>query len=426
MVLGGPVAARLLHFACLPLVATAAVALARWCAPGVSAPLVVALVVTPPTVMWEASTAYVDLALALMTTLAVLAVVRRAAGGAPHWVWLGAAAAGGALSIKHLGLIVLAIAGPALFMVEMKRRNAIAAAGVAALFVAAAVTLALPWYARAYAASGNPFFPELYSVFGAFPDTRWSPDTQDALQRFAAHFGLGRSLGAMLLLPWNVTMHAAAFGGSFGPLLLILVPFGFIGADARRRGVLMAAVVAYAIVWASPLGSFQLRFLIPLVPVLAVLAAAGAASLSDAASLFGSYGRRSVAGVVALLLVFNLPPLIGWQERDRSGWTGWLTHVHRVLPLAVVLGAESEADYLARSVPTYTAWQRIAALTPPDSVVLTFFSGDRFIRHARPPLVGRHAGHRRDLGSAGWRRAADAGCRGTAPRDARAVRPATA
>jgi hypothetical protein len=256
---------------------------------------------------------------------------------------------------------------------------------ITALFIVASLALATPWYLRAYAASGNPVFPELYGLFGAVPDTRWSPDTQEAMQRFAAHFGLGRSPGALLLLPWSVTVHAAAFGGSFGPLLLILVPFGFMGADARRRGVLMAAVVAYGMVWASPLGSFQLRFLIPLVPLLAVLSAAGAASLSDAASWFGSYGRRGVAGVVALLLAFNLPPLIGWQERDRRGWAGWLTHVHRVLPLAVVLGAESEADYLARTVPTYTAWQRIAALTPPDSVVLTFFSGDQ-LYGTRPRL----------------------------------------
>ena len=50
--------------------------------------------------------------------------------------------------------------------------------------------------------------------------------------------------------------------------------------------------------------------------------------------------------------------------------------MHRALPLAVVLGAESEPVYLSRTVPTYTAWQRIDALTPPDSVVLTFLGGD--------------------------------------------------
>ncbi len=376
MVLGGPVAARLLHFTCLPLGALAACAVARWCAPGASLPLLFALVVTPPTVMWEASTAYVDLALGWMSTLVVVAVVRRAAGGGRHWLWLGAVVAGGVVSIKHLGLVVLAVAASALFLVERKHRSPYTAAGLTALFIDGALVLALPWYARAYAASGNPVFPELYAVFGAVPDTRWSPQTQEALQRFAARFGLGRSPGALLLLPWNVVVHAAPFGGTFGPLLLILVPFAGMGSGARRRGVLVAAVMAYVLVWASPLGSFQLRFLIPLVPVLAVLAAAGASRLDEAAHRFGATGRRSVAGAVVLLLVCNLPPFIEWHERDRRGWTGWLSHVHRALPLAVILGAESDTDYLSRTVPTYRAWQRIDALTSPDSVVLTFFGGD--------------------------------------------------
>jgi hypothetical protein len=37
------------------------------------------------------------------------------------------------------------------------------------------------------------------------------------LQQFAAHFGLGRSAGALLLLPWNVSVHGAPFGGTFSP-----------------------------------------------------------------------------------------------------------------------------------------------------------------------------------------------------------------
>ncbi len=83
-----------------------------------------------------------------------------------------------------------------------------------------------------------------------------------------------------------------------------------------------------------------------------------------------------MAGAVALLLTLNLPPFVESHEPDRRGWTGWLTHVHRSLPLAVVLGAESESAYLTRTVPTYRAWQRIDELTAPDSVVLTFLSGD--------------------------------------------------
>ncbi len=184
LVLGGPVAARLLHFACLPLVGLAACVVARWCAPAASGPLVFALAVTAPTVLWEASTAYVDLALAWLVTLVLVAVVRYASSGERHWLWLGAVLMGGALGIKHLALIVLAIAGVALIGVDMKRRGPAKAVATAVLFGMCAVALALPWYGRAYAASGNPVFPEMYHLFGAVPDTRWSPDTQDDTPAF--------------------------------------------------------------------------------------------------------------------------------------------------------------------------------------------------------------------------------------------------
>ncbi len=151
---------------------------------------------------------------------------------------------------------------------------------------------------------------------------------------------------------------------------------GFLGRDGWRRGVLLAAAAAYLLVWASPLGSFQLRFLLPLVPILSVIAAAGATSLDAATARFRPGVRWTMAGTLVLLLLLDLPPFIDWHERDRRGWTGWLTHVHRAMPLAVVLGAESESSYLSRTVPTFSAWRQIDALTPPDSVVLTFLGGD--------------------------------------------------
>ena len=65
MTLGGVVGAKLLHFACLPLLGLVVWRSARAFFPGISAAAAVAFVLTTPTVLWESSTAYVDLALAV-------------------------------------------------------------------------------------------------------------------------------------------------------------------------------------------------------------------------------------------------------------------------------------------------------------------------------------------------------------------------
>jgi hypothetical protein len=111
LTVGGAGAAKLLHFACLPLLAATTWRLARELAPDASPALAAALTVAAPTLIWEATTAYVDLALAWYLALAVLAVVRYHATHDRRWLIIGAVVLGGALAIKHLGLVAMAIIG---------------------------------------------------------------------------------------------------------------------------------------------------------------------------------------------------------------------------------------------------------------------------------------------------------------------------
>lgn len=393
LAVGGPVAAKLLHFACLPLLAGSACLLARRLAPHVSRPLVFALVVCTPTVLWEASTAYVDLALAWLATVAVCSLLRWHDTSDRRWLVIAGVVLGGALAVKHLALVVLLVCAVAAAVVRTgsvaagwSRRHRIAAGlRAAVLLVAIALSLASPWYARAWAASRNPVFPELFRVFGAAPAERWSDEVESNLSRFEAGFGMGRTPGAILLLPWNVTAHGARFAGAVGPLFLALVPFALLMRQRRGGKVIALGCLVYVLVWASPLGSFQMRFLLPIVPFLAVGAAAGVSVLTWHAGRVRSWLANAPRAAVTVLLVLNLPFFTEYQERDRRGWTGWITHVLRALPLGVVVGAESEDAYLARTVPTYRAWQFIDASTPPGSRVLTFAGGDHLYSH-RPRL----------------------------------------
>jgi hypothetical protein len=364
MVLGGPVGAKLLHFVCLPLLALTTWRLARVICPAASAPLAVALLTTAPVVMWEATTAYNDLALAWYIALGVYALARfEILDRRPAWLVLAAVMLGIAAAIKHLALVSVALAGVWILATEVRRRSAyLPAARSALVFGVLAIAIPLPWYARAYAASGNPVFPDLYPVFGAEPETRWSDGTELALREFKERFGPTRTPANLLRLPWDMTVHAARFGGTIGPIFLLLVPLSLLA--GRRARLLLLACGAYLAVWASPISSFQMRFVIPMLPVLAVAVAAGARVIPWSGA------------VVVPLLLLNLPPFIEWHEADRRGWEGWLTHVVRRLPIRVVVGSESTNQYLARSVPSYSAWRYIDAKLPHDVRVLTFSGGD--------------------------------------------------
>jgi 4-amino-4-deoxy-L-arabinose transferase-like glycosyltransferase len=383
--MGGSVGAKLVHFVCLPFAAATTWLVTRRFAPDASPALAVALVVTPPIIIWEATTAYVDLALAWYLALAVYALFRHDETRDRRWLVLAGLTMGMALAIKHLGLVALLIIGTALVIREVRLASRLAAAlRVVTLFGAIAILLPSPWYARAWMASGNPFFPDLYAAFGAEPSTRWSEDTERSLQGFKARFGRPRTAWNLVTLPWDMTIHGASYGGTLGPLFLALVPAAF-AVRRRRQGQILAVVIAgcaaYLAIWASPISSFQIRFLVPLLPWLAVVAAAGAGRLATGAASVSSRIALLVNAIVMGLLVMNLPPFIEWHEADRRGWDGWLTHVLRALPARVVLGAESEEQYLARLVPAYRAWQHMNATLPADAKVLTFVGGDHLYSH---------------------------------------------
>jgi hypothetical protein len=373
LAVSGPVAAKLLHFACLLLTALAVYQLARRVVPGTSTWLAVAIFVTVPTVLWEATTAYNDLALAFHTSLAVLALARYVERPSRPWFAMAALNLGIGLGTKHVALLVLtALVVMLIVLLRVSGETLWGALRTGALLGAIALLLASPWYLRNWVESGNPVFPELYSVFGA-PADRWSAVSDRGLEEFLAHFGRGRTPWNLFTLPWDMTIHAARYGGTLGVLFLILLPGLVRRGRPRGTGWLLAFAVLYLALWASPLSSFQLRHVVPIVPILAVLAAAALAGRP-------TRGRRgapvfAVAGV-AVLLVLNLPPFTPLHEADRSGSDGWLTHVVHEVPLAVVVGAEPARSYLAHMVPSYEAWRYANSHLPQDARVLTFSGAD--------------------------------------------------
>jgi hypothetical protein len=380
LTVGGAGAAKLLHFFCLPLLAATTWRLTRELTPDASPALAAALTVAAPTLIWEATTAYVDLALAWYLALAVLAVVRYHATHDRRWLIIGAVVLGGALAIKHLGLVAMAIIGTCLVGAEFARSRRIATVlRTGLLFALVALAVPAPWYARAFLQAGNPVFPDLYGVFGASPEERWSDVAERGLGRFKARFGRERTAANLLTLPWDVTVHGARYGGTLGPLFLLLIPAALLpGGRMRHRAAVIAACGAYLAVWASPISSFQLRFVIPLVPLLAVLGALGAERIGRLARSLSAVGSPAVTAMLAILLVLNLPVFTEAHDNGRERIGLWLTHVMGPLPISVVIGAESREQYLERRVPSFRAWQFINHHLPADARILTFTGGDHF------------------------------------------------
>jgi hypothetical protein len=388
MTLGGVVGAKLLHFACLPLLGLLVWLAARRFLPRVSAAAAVAFVVTAPTVLWESSTTYVDLALALHAAAGCYALARYAEEGERSWGAIAALQFGLAAATKHLGVILTAVA-LMVFVLRTARgwRGTRVAMSRALVIGLAAAVVPSPWYVRSWLASGNPVFPELFGVFGASPPERWDALTEHGLAGFKAHFGMGRSPADLAALPWNITVHGALFGGSLGPIFLLLIPGLICAPRLRGRGAWLAVGIAgYIAAWASPISSYQLRFLVPIVPGLALLAASSLRSLTVRAGQCVRHGPSALSAMVLILGVMNLPPYTPLHEADREGWTGWLTHVLRDSPVRVVIGREAEDAYLVREVPTYGAWRWINANLPADARVLTTTGGDQlYARRARLP-----------------------------------------
>ena len=384
MVLGNSGAAKLLHFAAYPLTALLVYQLTRRFVPRASGWLAVAIFLTIPTVLWEATTAYIDLALAFHVGLVIYALLRYISGRRWQWLALAGLNLGFALATKHLALLVFVLASIGLAGIlwsdERSWRKSLMPA---ALFAGISLLIPLPWYIRSWLAASNPVFPDLYPIFGALPAQRWNEITEQGLAAFKNRFGYPRTPLNLLLLSWNMTLHAARFGGSLGPIFLLLMP-GFIWQPFRTAPVswLLAFVAGYIALWASPVSSFQMRFLVAITPILAVLAALAFEALMNNFTQF-SWQKAIGPGVITALLLLNLPPFTSLHESDRSNSEGWLTHVIHELPVSVVVGAEYQESYLERRIPSYRAWQYINHNFPADALVLTFSDGDHFYSERR-------------------------------------------
>lgn len=367
MLLRGDIAAKLLHTGYGFLLAGLVYLVADRLLSRKAAWRSVLILLSMPMISTLAGWAYNDLALAFYQLAALYAILRyRAASqnaGPPlPWLLLGGILAGLAMGLKYTSFVAPLAVG--LLLLGWAVRAPRYYLGRIVLFCLAAGLVALPWYAKNWAFTGNPVYPFLYDLFGG---RYWDPFR--AAWYAAAGTGTGFDLPTLLALPHLLTLgvyDANYWDGRTGPLLLLFLPLILWYILFPRRTerpaalgpLLFFALLQYGfwvmgVVWSGEL--WQSRLLLPGLAALAPVAGWVWSDLPRFDSRHFSL-NRFVNITISLVLALTIIDM------------GLLTL--RINPLFYLAGLESRPEYLARSLGGhYLAMERINEELPPEAAI---------------------------------------------------------
>ena len=365
----------------------------------------VLILISMPMVLNLGAQAYNDLPLAFYQVAALVALLRWRQGEQTGWLILSGVFAGLAMGLKYTSFVApLVLAGvvawhywdkgnqrldrlkepPPLRLRPTEGRTSALKKAFRPLLILtlATILVALPWYLKNWAFTGNPVYP---FVFGG-------PFWDDF--RAGAYAGTGTGLGfdpiALLRLPHDLILglNDASQDGQPGPLFLIFLPAVLVYAFARwkKRGgverpfnLLLIFVLAQYIFWVFGVifsaGLWQSRLLLPAFVALCPIIAWIFDDLSRWDHPQFSL-RRFVRLVIILALAFNLVGQL----------LNWLPGV----PLTYVAGSASRDAILTHWLGShYTAMQGINEQTPPDAVVVFLYEPRSYYceRDCRPDSI---------------------------------------
>ena len=316
-----------------------------------------------PSAYEMAASAYVDLALAGYTALAVRAFGRWWVSGQPGQLAWVTAGIGGALSIKLSAaflLLPLALLGllHALGAGSQDREasrptTALTAAGVLGA-LALGVTLAAPWYVRNWIRTGSPLFPFYLEIWPA-QAPGWDLERSRLYETLFSLYGDVRGPLDYLWSPIRLAVAAqpdqpAFYDGVLGIVFVLALPLLAWALWRRRLDVeLRLAVLISAglfVFWLF--SSQQLRYLLPAAAGLAVAIAVAGSGLDRGLS-------RPLFGLVVAGAALGLPVVLAWFLA--------------LDPARVVLGGEPRDAFLARRLDYYPYYQTVNRDLPPTATV---------------------------------------------------------
>jgi hypothetical protein len=264
-----------------------------------------------PFVVVIGSQGYIDVGLALFCTLLILAGWRWLESREMRWVVVAAAFGGFAGGTKYTGMFIAGCFGLLLIADALRRRTF----RQVLVYSAVVAAIAGSWYAYVYYYTGNPVFPFLSRVFGT---GCWNQaDIEHVEGELFSRLGTSRTLGSLLMLPWNLAFEPQKFHMSaplnavvFGGIPLWLVA----GAISKKTRFLAGMATAYLLFWFFT--AQEPRYLFPVLPVISVLLGFTIAQVVRRAPPFG----RAIASIVmAVVVVFPSLEFV-WERHRILGW----------------------------------------------------------------------------------------------------------
>lgn len=307
---------------------------------GVTAGLIAALLfVATPVIVWEAGTAYIDVAHGLFAGLGAWFLLGPDRAG--RWV-LGGCLLGLAVGSKYTGLQTLAAVAVFLPFVSLGADRI----RLTALPILLSLVIGGGWYVRNAVNTGNPVYPFFFEQLGG---KNWNQKMADIYREEQKTFGVpgaaaipsaiaglayqpGRYINPMPKLEVTDKGPIGAQGDPKGALgFAVVMGLFLVGAFARRFqvGAVFGFLALSLLMWAVL--SQQSRYIISLIPPLAIIVGGIAASKELAGKL--------MAGAVTAQAALTL----------------WVAQGTLLTParMQAALGAVPEDTYLTRNVPIY-------------------------------------------------------------------------
>ena len=260
LLIQGTPLAQLFHWAFYLLTSCGVFCLARRLGGVAVASAAAIIFLMTPAAFAQSGQAYIDLALAFFTLLAVYPLLMSGDGKSARLAALSGFFAGAACGTKYLGL------GCALVLFVLWVLRSKFERKVILSFVVAVLAIGGIWYFRSWRTLGNPFYPFFSKWFGGngfdFP--------------VAENVGLGHGPLHFIFFLWNMTLHPVPFGGQLlGPLYLMLLPFLLLLLPKiNPRGLFLGAFIFFYLLFLF-VQSQQTRFFLSAAPLLAVTVALG-------------------------------------------------------------------------------------------------------------------------------------------------------
>src|SRR4029453_10331610 len=322
--------------------------------------------ISVPSVLRLSHWAYVDLGTRFYTTAALLCMLRwseeKARG---RWLILAALSAGFAVATKPNGLVAWLLLFFLFAWVSVREtehgRDRIFS--VCMLFAVVGALPFLPWLAKNWLQTGNPFFPLLGGFFPVKGGVEGDGASYVNLGIFAKRELLyGESWWEITTLPLRLFFFGRDddpqyFDGVLGPSLILLLPWAFKGKWLEEKKVLVSFALLFFL-YALFLVDLRARYILPIVPPMAILLTY---------SVFNVYLRiKQPVYLFAVLFGFAV----------YNGYYLW-RYFQGVAPSGYITGRETREAYLARALPEYPAFQYVNRELSQMTKIYLLFVGRR-------------------------------------------------